>query len=104
MLGCTGERREQRERLERRRRVAALERIDRQVQHGEMVGHEEGVELAALERLREALDVREVEVGVGKGAGIAPGAGVDRGRAHERAQPQLTRCRHEMTPVAPGRR
>ena len=69
--------------------MAALQRLDRHVQHGEMVGHEEGVELAALQRLREALQVREVEVGVGKGAGIAPGAGVDADRAHEGAKMQL---------------
>ena len=29
-----------------------------------MVGHEEGVELAALKRLREALQMLEIEVGV----------------------------------------
>ena len=56
--------------------MAALQRLDRHVQHGQMIGHEEGVELAALQRLGEALQMREIEIGVGKGAGIAPGAGV----------------------------
>ena len=59
-----------------------------------MVGHEEGVELAALQRLGEALQVREVEVRVRIGAGIAPGAGMDADRAHEGAEAQLTRAAH----------
>ena len=42
-----------------------------------MVGHEERVESAALQRLGEALQMREIEIGVREGAGIAPGAGVD---------------------------
>src|SRR5215469_18923572 len=48
-----------------------------------MVGHEERIEPAALQRLDEALDMRKIEVGVRIGTGIAPGRGVDRGRAHE---------------------
>jgi hypothetical protein len=35
---------EQREGLERSDRMAALQRLDRHVQHGQVVGHEEGVE------------------------------------------------------------
>ena len=70
--------------------MAALERVNRHVQHGQVVGHEEGVELAALQRLREALDVREIEIRVGEGAGIAPGAGMDGGRPHECAETQLS--------------
>ena len=45
-LGHARQRRQQRERLERGHGVAALERIDRHVEHGQVVGHEEGVELA----------------------------------------------------------
>ena len=56
---------------------AALQRLHRHVQHGQMIGHEEGVEPAALQRLGEAHQMREVEIGVGEGAGIAPGGGVD---------------------------
>ena len=48
-LGRARQRREQRERLERGHGMAALERIDRHVQDGEVIGHEEGVELAGLE-------------------------------------------------------
>ncbi len=70
--------------------MAALERIERHVEHGHVIGHEEGVELAALERLCEALEVPEVEIGIGKSAGIAPGAGMDARRPHEGAEPQLT--------------
>ncbi len=62
-----------------------------------MVGHEEGVEPAALERLGEALEMREIEIGVRKGAGIAPGAGVDAGRPHERAEMQLAALGHEFS-------
>jgi hypothetical protein len=94
VLGHAGERREQRERLVRRHRVATLERVERHVQHRQVIGHEEGVEPAALKRLCEALEMREVEIGVGEGAGIAPGAGMDGGGPHECVQPQLPRCRH----------
>jgi len=69
--------------------------VERHVQHGQVIGHEEGVELAALQRLREAFDVREVEIRVREGTGIAPGTGVDGRRPHECAQPELTRRRHE---------
>ena len=55
-----------------------------------MVGHEESVEFRPLQRLGETLDMREVEIGVRKGAGIAPGAGVNGGRPHEGAEVQLT--------------
>ena len=54
-----------------------------------MVGHEPGVEAAALQGLREADQVFEVEIGVGIGAGIAPPGGVDADRAHKGAQMQL---------------
>ena len=89
MLGDHRQRREQRERLKRRHRVAVLERIERHIEHGQMIGHEEGVELGALQRLREPLDMGEIEIGVRKGAGIAPGAGVDGRWPHERAQVEL---------------
>ena len=46
VLGRLRQRRQQGERLERGHRVAALQRIDRHVEHGQVVGHEEGVELA----------------------------------------------------------
>ncbi len=39
--------------------VAALQRLDRHVEHAEMVGHEEGVELRRFETLGEALEARE---------------------------------------------
>ena len=70
--------------------MAVLERVERHVEHGQMIGHEEGVEFGALQRLREALEMREIEIGVGKGAGISPGAGMDAHRAHESAETQLT--------------
>ena len=54
-----------------------------------MVGHEERVEPAALERLGETLEMLEVEIRVRIGARIAPPAGMDADRAHERAETQL---------------
>ncbi len=68
--------------------MAAPQRLDRHVQHGQVVGHEEGVEPAALQGRDEALHVGEVEVGVGIGARVAPGAGVDGRRTHEGAEPE----------------
>ena len=103
-LGDLRQRREQRERLERGHRVAALERLDRHVEHRHVVGHEEGVELAVLKLLREALEVGEVEIGVREGARIAPGAGMQARRPHEGAELELTRCWHDGSSArsAPG--
>src|SRR5664279_367935 len=72
--------------------MAALERVDRHIQHGQMIGHEEGVEFSGFELLNEALDMRKVEIGVRPRAGIAPRPGMNRDRPHERAEPQLTFC------------
>jgi hypothetical protein len=54
---------------------ASLQRIHRHVQHGQIVGHEEGGEFAALERLRETRDVLEAEVRIRIGAWITPRCG-----------------------------
>ena len=78
--------------------MAALERIDRHVQHGQVIGHEEGVELAGLELLDQRLMCAEIEIGVGPGPGIAPGAGVDADRAHERAKLELPLCHRAQNP------
>ena len=72
--------------------MAALERVDRHVQHGQMVGHEKGVELPGFEFLDQPLDVGEIEIGIRPCAGIAPGAGMNTDRPHERTEPQLTFC------------
>src|SRR3984957_677051 len=92
IVGDGGQCRQQREWLERGDGVAALERIDRHVEHGQMVGHEEGVELAGLELPDQLLDMSEIEIGVGPGAGIAPCAGVNRDRSHESAELELPLC------------
>ncbi len=55
-----------------------------------MIGHEEGVELAALQGLNETLQMREVEVRVRKRARITPGPGMNADRAHEGAELELT--------------
>lgn len=94
MVSDGGERRQKRERLERGDRVAAPQRLDRHVENGQMVGHEEGVELRRLQGLGEALQMREIEIGVGIGTRIAPGAGVQADGAHEGAEAQLFSC-HE---------
>ena len=91
-LGRARQRRQQRERLERGHGVAAFQRIDRHVEHGQVIGHEERVELAGLEFLDHRLQVREIEIGVRPGPGIAPRAGVQADRPHERAEFQLTWC------------
>ena len=81
---------QQREGLEGGDGVAALQRIHRHVQHGQMIRHEEGVELRLLQPAREMAQMREVEVRVRPGARIAPGTGVDGHGAHEGAQVQLS--------------
>src|ERR1043166_3142014 len=55
-----------------------------------MIGHEERVEPAPLQRLDAAFQMRKIEIHVRPGAGIAPGAGVDARRAHESAKAKLT--------------
>src|ERR1700724_1657754 len=59
-----------------------------------MVGHEPGVEAAALQGLRETDQVFEIEIGVGISARVAPPGGVNADRAHESAQMQLAWSRH----------
>ena len=88
-LGGPGQGRQQRERLEGCHGMAALQRLDRHVEHRQMVGHEEGVEPPALQRPGETLQMREIEVGVREGARVAPRAGMNADRPHERAKPQL---------------
>jgi hypothetical protein len=65
---------------------------DRHVEHGQMVGHEKGVEFSGLEFPDQPLDVREIEIGIRPCAGIAPRAGMNADRPHERTEPQLTFC------------
>src|ERR1700677_1524011 len=89
--------RKKRERLERRDRMAVLERVERHVEHGQMIGHKKRVEFGPLERLREALDVGEIKIGVRKGAWIAPGAGMDARRSHESAEMHLAWTAHGIS-------
>ena len=104
MLGHHGERRQQRQRIERGHRGAALQRLHGHVQHGQVIGHEEGVELAALQGLGVADQRLEVEVGVRRAAGIAPGGGMDADRAHEGAEAELAFLGHgSISCPAPGR-
>ncbi len=88
-FGHLGQGRQQRERFERGHGVAALERIERHVEHGHVVGHEEGIELRPLQRLDGVFQMRKVEIHVRPRAGIAPGAGVDARRPHERTKMEL---------------
>src|SRR6266853_5373862 len=99
MLGDHGERGQQRQRIERRHRSAMLERVERHVQHGQMVGHEEGVEAAALQRLRESLQVREIEIRIRKRSRVEPRGGVDTDRPHERTEAQLSLASHATSPA-----
>ena len=55
--------------------------------------------LPALQRLGEALEMREIEVRIGQRARIAPGGGMDADGPHESAEAQLTRVAHgQLTP------
>jgi hypothetical protein len=54
-----------------------------------VIGHEEGVEFCPLQRLREGLQMGEIEIGVGIRTGLAPGAGMQADRTHEGAEAQL---------------
>ena len=74
--------------------MAALERIERHIEHGHVVRHEKGIELAALQRLCEPLEVREIEIGIRESAGIPPCAGMNAGRPHEGGEPELAWSRH----------
>ena len=94
MLGHDGQRRQQGQRIEGGDGGAALQRVHRHVEHGQMIGHEEGIEAPALQGLGEALQMGEVEIRIGKGAGIAPGAGMQAHGPHEGPQAQLPRSAH----------
>jgi Rrf2 family protein len=64
-----------------------------------MVGHEEGVEAATLQRLRESLQVREIEIRIRKRSRVAPRGGVDTDRPHERTEAQLSLASHATSPA-----
>src|SRR5665213_290022 len=94
MLRYHRQRREQRQRVERGDRRAPFQRRHRHVEDGEVVGHEPRVEPARLQLLDKADQVVEIEVRVRISARIAPPAGMDAHRAHERAQSHLLVYRH----------
>src|SRR5262245_25437967 len=79
--------------------MAALERLDRHVQHGHVIGHEERIELRPFERLRHLLDGGKVEVRIRDGSRIAPCAGVQGNRPHERAKTKTTPFGHRYLTV-----
>ena len=68
-----------------------------------MIGHEEGIEAPALQRLGEPLQMLEVEVRIGEAAGIAPPGGMYTHRAHEGAEPKLPGRRHCPFGLGKGR-
>ena len=59
-----------------------------------MVGHEECIETAPFQGFGETTQMRKIEIGIGQGARIAPGAGVNADGAHESAKPQLLGTSH----------
>ena len=85
MFGHHRQRRQQGQRIEGRDGRAALQCGHRHVEDRQMVGHEERIEPATLQRLREADQMLEVEVGIGIGTRVAPPGGMDADRAHESA-------------------
>ena len=66
-----------------------------------MVGHEERVEPATLEGLREPLQLTEVEVRIGKRTGVPPSARVKADGAHEGAELELLPT-HDAPISCPG--
>src|SRR5262245_45975583 len=79
--------------------MAALQRFDRHVEHGKVVGHKKGIELATLQRLRHSFDVCQIEVGIWECSRIAPSSGMNTDGPHECPEMQLT-CAHFAFPVA----
>ena len=69
--------------------VGAAQRLDGHVQQRQMVGHEEGIELARLQLLRQPRQAGEIEIRIRPSARVAPSPGVDGNGAHESAQMQL---------------
>ncbi len=55
-----------------------------------MIRHEEGIELGRLEPLCEMLQMGEIEVGIGVGAGVAPRPCMNADWAHEGPETQAT--------------
>ena len=88
--GDRGQRREQGEWIERGDRRAAFEGRHWHIEHGQVVGHEKGIEAATFQGTHKALVVRKIEVGIRKGPRIAPGRSMNADRSHERAEPQLS--------------
>ena len=72
--------------------MAALERVDGHVQHGQMIGHEEGVELSGFQLPDQPLDMVKIEIGIRPRAGIAPRPGMNADRPHESTELELTLC------------
>lgn len=101
LVGDGGERRKKREGFEGRHRVAALQRFDRHVEHGQMIGHEEGIEFRLFQPLGEGLDMVEVEIRIGIGARIAPCAGMQADGTHEGGEVQLSGHQMGLSEMAP---
>ena len=66
-----------------------------------MIRHEECVEAAAFQRLDEAYQMLEIEVGVGIGARYAPPRRVNADRAHERTEVELFGHARPFACIAP---
>jgi hypothetical protein len=82
--------------------MASFECIDRHVQNGHVIGHEKRVEFGALQFLDGFLDMREVEIHVRPGAGIAPRTGMNTGRPHESAEMKLAARWHREILLSSG--
>jgi len=90
------------QRIERRHGMAALQRLDRMLRTAKWSAMKNASKRPRSSVWAKRLRCARIEIGVREGAGIAPGAGVDRRRTHERAEPQLSFLRHEI--LASGRR
>ena len=76
--------------------MAALQCLERHIEYRQVVGHEEGVKPSAFQRLREALQVSEIEVRIRKRTRVAPSTGVDADGTHEGAKVQLSWFAHGL--------
>ncbi len=92
MFGGARQRRQQRKWFERGHGVAALQRRDRHIQHGQMVGHEERVEFAGFKLPDQPPEMVKIEISVRPCPGIAPCPCMDADGPHECTEPQLTFC------------
>ncbi|MND58399.1 hypothetical protein D3C80_495490 [compost metagenome] len=69
--------------------MAAAQRLRGHVQHRQMIGHEEGIELRGFQLLCETRQMSEIEIRIREGARITPCARMETDGPHEGAEMQF---------------